>query len=54
MPGILKMSDRKRLTIEKAVGRLAGSGMEKGEVADPACRPLAFSIALTDREPGTG
>ena len=22
--------------------------------ADPACRPLAFSIVLTDREPGTG
>ena len=47
-------------------GRLAGSGRKKGEVppspffsriplaADPACRPLAFSITLTDREPGTG
>ena len=23
-------------------------------VADPACRPLAFSIVFTDREPGTG
>ena len=22
--------------------------------ADPACRPLAFSIVLTDREPETG
>ena len=22
--------------------------------ADPACRPLAFTIVLTDREPGTG
>ena len=22
--------------------------------ADPACRPLAFSIVFTDREPGTG
>ena len=21
---------------------------------DPACRPLAFSIVLTDQEPGTG
>ena len=34
-----------------------GSGREKGEIplaADPACRPLAFSIVLTDREPGTG
>ena len=53
-------------TIEKAGGRRAGSSREKGEVppspflsrillaADPACCPLAFSIILTDREPGTG
>ena len=51
-------------TIEKAAGRLAGSGREKGEVspffsriplaADPACHPLAFSIVHTDREAGTG
>ena len=25
-----------------------------GKKAEPACRPLAFSIVLTDREPGTG
>ena len=34
------------------------SGKEKGSriplAPDPACRPLAFSIVLTDREPGTG
>ena len=50
--------------IERTGGRRVGSGKEKGEVslflsriplaADPACRPLAFSIILTDREPGTG
>ena len=44
-------------TIEKAGGRRAGSGRERGGdsriplAADPACRPLAFSIVLTDREP---
>ena len=32
---------------EKASGRRVGSGREKGEI-------LAFSIVLTDREPGTG
>ena len=35
-----------------------GSGRETGSriplAADPACRPLTFSIVLTDREPGTG
>ena len=36
---------------EKAGGRRAGSGREKRV---PACRPLAFSIVLTEREPGTG
>ena len=53
-------------TIEKAGRRRAGSGREKREVppspflsriplaADPTCRPLAFSIVLTDREPGKG
>ena len=52
--------------IEKAGRRRVGPGREKGEIppspflsriplaADPACRPLAFSIVLTDREPGTG
>ena len=29
-----------------------GSG--RNRAADPALRPLAFSIVLTDREPGTG
>ena len=42
-------------TIEKAGGRRAGSGRERGALAgDPACPPLAFSIVFTDREPGTG
>ena len=50
--------------IGKAGRRRVGSGREKGEIsfslpriplaADPACRPLAFSIVLTEREPGTG
>ena len=34
-------------TIEKAGGRRAGSGRERALPADPACRPLAFSIVLT-------
>ena len=37
---------------EKASGRRVGSG--RNRAADPALRPLAFSIVLTDREPGTG
>ena len=46
-------------TIEKAGGRRAGSGRERGNsrfplASDPARRPLAFSIVFTDREPGTG
>ena len=39
-------------TIEKAGGRRAGSGRERGGgillAADPALRPLAFSISLTE------
>ena len=38
--------------IEKAGGRQAVSGRERG--ADPAVRPFAFTIVLTDQEPGTG
>ena len=34
-------------TIEKTGGRRAGSGRERALPADPACRPLAFSIVLT-------
>ena len=47
-------------TIEQAGRQRARSGSERGGdsqillAADPACRPLAFSIVLTDREPGTG
>ena len=56
-------------TIEKASGRQGGSAAsgireKKGEggrlltspfsLPDPAYRPAAFSIVLTDREPGTG
>ena len=40
-------------TVEKTDGRV-GFGREKGEVADPARYPAAFSIVSTDREPGTG
>ena len=28
--------------------------MGSGDENDPACRPLAFSLVHTDREPGTG
>ena len=38
-----------------AGGQRAGSGIISFPFpAEPACRPLAFSIVLTDREPGTG
>ena len=38
-------------TIEKAAGDEQATS---GVAADPACHPLAFSIVLTDQEPGTG
>ena len=51
-------------TIEKVGGRRAESGRERrGDfpfnsriplAADPTCRLRAFSIILTEREPGTG
>ena len=50
-------------TIEKAAGDergLVGKNERSPFLSripldtDPACRPLAFSIVLTDREPGTG
>ena len=45
-------------TIEKAAGVERGLvGKNEAQIplaADPACRPLAFSIILTDREPETG
>ena len=31
-----------------------GLGSRIPLAADPACRPLAFTIVFTDREPGTG
>ena len=58
-----------RLSVSGGLKKRAGdeweSGREKAEIrspvlsriplaADPALRPVAFSIVLTDREPGTG
>ena len=46
--------------LKKGSGWRAGSGRERGFhsliplAADPACHPLAFSIVLSDLEPGTG
>ena len=40
------------LVVKKSIER--GGDSRIPLAAEPACRPLAFSIVLTDREPGTG
>ena len=45
-----------RLSVSGGLKKRAGDewGVVIPLAADPACRPLAFSIVLTDREPRTG